>query len=172
MSHRSPTTTSRGMSPPERDGTKRARMPSRALPPASSRASTAPTRTSSVSRWRPFANCSQRFQILDEIVDVRGAQVQAERVVVMLDHGLERGEAAVVIEAAFRVRPDALERRRAITVIRRPIGLEVVDADLLAGVHRPARLAVERRHVAGRAACLPLEERLAACCGRRVEAAA
>ena len=52
------------------------------------------------------------------------------------------------------MRPEAAQRRRSIALVRRALGLEVVDADLLRGVQVPARLRVERRHVARGAARL------------------
>src|SRR5262245_41479930 len=83
----------------------------------------------------------------------------------------EGGEPAVVIEAALRVRPQALQRRRAVAPVGGPVGLEAVYADLLRGMHVPAGLGVKRRDVAARAACVPLEERLAALRRSEVEAA-
>src|SRR6185295_12185269 len=60
-------------------------------------------------------------------------------------------EAAIVIEAALLVRPQAGERRGAVLVRRRALGLERVDAHLGRRVEVLPGLGVERRHVAGRA---------------------
>ena len=76
----------------------------------------------------------------------------------MRDDPGERREAAVVIEAALCVRPQALQRRGAVMAIRRALRLEAVDADLVRRVHVPARFGVERRHVAARAVRLAGEK--------------
>src|SRR5262249_49786986 len=100
------------------------------------------------------------------------AQVQAEYAVVVLDHVEQRREAPVVVEAALLVRPEALERRRAVALVWRALRLEVVDPDLFGGVHVPTGLRVERRHVAARAVRAAPEQLLAARGGRTIEAAA
>src|SRR3954465_7021753 len=56
--------------------------------------------------------------------------------------------------------PGSLERRRPISMIRRAIRLEVVDADFIRGVHFPSGLGKERRHVTRRAARWAVEELL------------
>src|SRR2546423_2419717 len=161
---------SRGMSRAGKGGTKRARTPSKASRRASSPESTVPTRTWSDCRSPACTNCSERFQVLGDIVHLRRRQVKIERVVVVLHDGEQRRESTVVIKAALLVRPRALERRRAIAMIRRAIRLEVVDADFRAGVHRPARFAEERRHVTARAARSAVKERFAACGRGPIEA--
>src|SRR6185437_5798349 len=90
----------------------------------------------------------QRLQILDQVVDLTAVEAEAEERVVMLDYIGESGEAPVVIEAALGVRPQAAERRSAITAIGRAIGLEIVCTNFLALMHVPTRLSEERRNVA------------------------
>ncbi len=59
--------------------------------------------------------------------------------VVVLNYGPEVAKAAIVVESrAIRPRPEPAERSGAIPVVGRAVGLEVVDADLLARVKRPA----------------------------------
>src|SRR5438105_12963337 len=78
------------------------------------------------------------------------------------DDGVQRPEAPVVVEAALGVREQAAQRRRPVSLVRRPLRLEVVDPDLGGGVHVPAGIRIERWHVAGRAFRRVLEERLPA----------
>ena len=86
----------------------------------------------------------------------------------MIDHSCVIAESAIVIEAALLAREQTLEGRGPVAAIRRPLGLEIIDADLGAGMHLPARLGVERRHIAGCASPLALEDHLAPLGGRAV----
>src|SRR5262249_32087021 len=75
-------------------------------------------------------NRPQGFQALAAIRQRARAKPETEVLVVVLDD-LEQGrESAVMEEAALRVREETLERRRPVALVRRPRGLEVVDADL------------------------------------------
>src|SRR6185369_7450483 len=56
-------------------------------------------------------------------------------------------------------------------MIRRSVRLEVVDADLVGGMHRPPWLGEERRDVAGGAARRPVEQLLSVFRGTGIEAA-
>ena len=94
-------------------------------------------------------------------------QIEVERLVVVLDDGAQVGEAAVMVEAALLPREQTRERRRAVPLIGRSRGLEVVDADFLGGVHVPAGLGEERRDVTRRAARRAVEDRLAGSRARR-----
>lgn len=114
---------------------------------------------------------SQRFQVLDEVALLRGAETKVEPSGVAPHDLHERRVSAVVVEAALGARPESLERRRTVTAIGRAIGLEAVDADLLGLVHVPAGLREERRHVAARAIRLALEQRRAALRRGGIEAA-
>src|SRR5215510_9608625 len=100
---------SRGTSPAGQGGTKRAPMRFKDWRRASSRGSKDRIRTSSVFRWPRWRSCSERFQVLDELVDLRIGQAQIERLVVVLYDGDQRRVAAVVIEAALLVRPQAFQ---------------------------------------------------------------
>jgi hypothetical protein len=53
----------------------------------------------------------------------------------MVHHVGEVGKAPIVVKAALRVRPQSLQRRRAVFLVRRPIGLEVVDPNVDWRVH-------------------------------------
>src|SRR5262249_53250279 len=75
----------------------------------------------------------ETLQVFDELGLLPRAQVQAEYAVVVLDHVEQRREAPVVVEAALLVRPEALERRRAVALVWRALRLEVVDPDLFGG---------------------------------------
>src|SRR6185503_3604377 len=111
------------------------------------------------------------FQILDEIGLLAGGEAEREGGVVVIDDGAEGREPSVVIEAALLVREEPLERRGPIVFIGRALRLEIVDSDLGGGVHVPAPLGEQRRHVAGRALARPVEHRLAARGRGLVEAA-
>src|SRR5205085_1753507 len=106
--------------------------------------------------------CLDRLQVLDEVALFRFRESEAEVAVVVVDDRAVVREAAVVIEAAFRAHEESRERRGAVAIVGRARRLEVVDADLGGGVHRPARLAEERRNVARGATPAALEDRLAA----------
>src|SRR2546428_3695485 len=71
--------------------------------------------------------------------------------VVVTDHVQQRGEAAVVEEAALLrgALSQTAERRGPVAPIGRAIGLERIDSDLGGRVHIPTRLGVERRDVGG-----------------------
>ncbi len=73
---------------------------------------------------------SQGLQVLDEIGDFLRRKPQSEEAVVVVDDGLEVREPAVVVVAPLGMGPEPSQRRRAIAERGRPIGLEVVDADL------------------------------------------
>src|SRR5438045_726930 len=104
--------------------------------------------------WR-----SEGLQIFDELLLLLARERQLELPVVVVDDGRVVREAPVVVEAALRPHEQALERRRPVEVlVGRAARLEVVDADLLRPVHRPAGLREERRHVAARALRLSLED--------------
>src|SRR4051794_9289027 len=72
------------------------------------------------------APASERFQILDELPLRALREVEIERVIVVVDYGAQRGEAAVVIETAFHPGEEPGQRGRAIPSIRGAGGLEVV----------------------------------------------
>src|SRR5215217_4799817 len=78
----------------------------------------------------------------------------------MIDYGAQCGETAIVIEAAFLANKETLERCCSVTTIGRSIGLKVINADLGAGMHGPARFAEEWRHMAGGAFGWPFKNRL------------
>src|SRR5712692_255550 len=96
----------------------------------------------------PPAERSQRLEELHQVGLLRARQAQAERRVVVVDHGIQRREATVVVEAALLAGEQTPQRGRPVVPVGRPVGLESVDPDLRAGVHVPAGLGVERRNVA------------------------
>src|SRR6185312_14234995 len=83
---------------------------------------------------------SEGLQVLDEVAHLAGREIELQRRLVVIDDVGEGGEAAIVIETARRMRPQPFERRGAVALIGGTIGLVVVDADLGAGMHVPARL--------------------------------
>src|SRR5215213_8578705 len=89
----------------------------------------------------------------------------------MLDYVAQRREAAVVIEAAFRVCPESLERSGSITLVWGALGLKVVDTDFLGRVHVPSWLSVDRWHVTGRTLCRTFEHSLTSCGSGGIKAA-
>src|SRR5690606_20161561 len=98
---------------------------------------------------------SERLQILDQIRFLTLAEAESEESVVVVDDVGERREAAVVIEAALRVRPEALQRRRPIVgVLRAAPRVLLVDADLVEAMHVPPGLREDRRNMAFGAAGL------------------
>src|SRR5919198_4835336 len=108
--------------------------------------------------------------VLDEVGLLARGEAELEAAVVVVDDGAERRIAPVVVEAALHLGDDPAQRRRPVAERRGAVGLEVVDADLLAGVEVPAGVAELRRHVAARAASLAVEDRLAASRGGAVDA--
>jgi hypothetical protein len=50
--------------------------------------------------------------------------------VVVIDDGAVIGKAAIVVEARFRADEETVERRRAISLVGRAVGLKAVDPDL------------------------------------------
>src|SRR6185295_3052049 len=76
---------------------------------------------------------------------------------------------SIVIEAARLMCPEAFEGSGSITLVGRTFGLEVVDANLFGCVHVPARLGVDRWHVASRTLRLIFEQHCAACRRCRIE---
>src|SRR5688572_30221817 len=69
----------------------------------------------------------------------------------------KRGETTVVVKAAFRTCEQPIQRRRPVALVRRTVGLEVINANFGRRVHVPAWLGEERGHVAGRTPRLPIE---------------
>ena len=64
----------------------------------------------------------ERFQVLDQVRFLLFSELEAEQAVVVIDDVEERGEAAVVEKATLRVREEALERRRPVSLVGRPVG--------------------------------------------------
>jgi len=109
----------------------------------------------SASLTRP---CSERLQVLDQVLFLLAAQAEPEEVVVVFDHVGKRREAAVVVETTLLVRPEASKRRSAVAPVGGAVGLEIVDADFLRRVQVPAGLRKDRRDVALRAPACPAED--------------
>ena len=64
-----------------------------------------------------------------------------------------------------------MQRCRTVALIWTSVGLELVDANFGSSVQIPARFGEERRHVAGRAFRLAIEERFASSSGGLIKAA-
>src|SRR5712691_5250219 len=71
----------------------------------------------------------ERFQVLDQVALFLRSQTQAETAIVMVHDVKQRSEASVVIKAALAMSPERVERRSAVSLVRRPICLEIIDAD-------------------------------------------
>jgi hypothetical protein len=70
-------------------------------------------------KWHRFQGFAlQRFQVLDKIGLLLLRQFRAEELIVVIDYVPQRCKAAVMIEAALRVSPEARERRCSIHVRR------------------------------------------------------
>src|SRR5215216_2192954 len=76
----------------------------------------------------------------------------------MADHLQQGGKPAVMVEAPLLMGPQAVQRGRPVPFIRRAIGLEIVDADLVGRMQIPARLGPDGLDVAGGAPRLAAEE--------------
>src|SRR5215217_1850055 len=142
------------------------------LPTRSSGSSKGPARrcrTIARRRTRTAKSSSASAQELDQVELFLSRQGEVEAAVVVVDDGAQSGIAAVVVEAALRLRDDSPQRRRSVAERRGAIRLEVVDADLFGGVEVPAGVAEGRRHVAIGAASLAIEERPTPARGRAVE---
>src|SRR5205823_14471295 len=110
-------------------------------------------------QWR-FSWCtfSKWFQVLGPVVLPLGGQTEVEERGVVVDHVEQRGETAVVEEAALAVREESLQRRGAVLLVGRALRLELIDADLRSGMHVPAGLREQRLHVAVAAFRLAVEK--------------
>src|SRR2546429_111705 len=111
-------------------------------------------------------NRLQRLQVFDQIMGLLVIQTQPEKAVVVLDHIIERCKASVMEETTLRVGPEALEGSGAVALVRRTVGLKIVDSDLFWRVHIPPRLAKQQRNMARCTLRLAFEKLLAA--SRRV----
>src|SRR6476660_549979 len=81
------------------------------------------------------------------------------------------GKAAVVIEAALGMCPQAVERSSAIAVVRRAVGLKIVNADIRGEMHVPSRLGHQRLDMAASTLTFAIEYCLATRCCCAIEAA-
>ena len=79
----------------------------------------------------------ERFQVLDQVALFLRSQTQAETAIVMVHDIKQRSEASVVIKTALAMSPQAVERRSAVSLVRRPIRLEIIDADFCRQPHSP-----------------------------------
>src|SRR5262249_18294477 len=87
----------------------------------------------------------------------------------MVHDGTERREASVVVEAALRVRKEALEGSRAVSLLRGPARRKIVDRDLGARMKVVARLRKDRSYVAARAFRRTFEQRVPTGCRHGIE---
>jgi hypothetical protein len=105
---------------------------------------------------------SKRLQELGEVALCPSPEPEPEGPIVVVDDLTQGAKSSVVVETTLGMRPQTLERRRPVSSLRRAVGLEAVDPDLLGRVQVPARLGLERRHVTTGATCLAVEQFLAA----------
>src|SRR5215211_5247867 len=88
----------------------------------------------------------------------------------MVDHIQQGGEASIMVETAFRVGPQVLERRGPVAMVRRPVCLEGIDADFFGRMQVPARFRVQGWNMAARTLCFPLKKRISTCSCLGIEA--
>ena len=72
---------------------------------------------------------SEGFQVFNQCRFFLLPQAQYKEAVVVLDYITQGRETAVVVEPARLVGPKPLQRRSSVTLIGRPVCLEVIDAD-------------------------------------------
>ena len=70
------------------------------------------------------------LEVFDQVGDLTLEQSEPEKAIVVFDHIAQPGEATVVVEASFLVRPETSQWRCTIALIGGTVGLEVVDTDL------------------------------------------
>src|SRR5205809_6366806 len=87
------------------------------------------------------------LQILHKILFLLVGETQREETVVMGHHVEEGGEPAVVVEAPLLMRPESGQRRGAIHVRRRAVGVERVDTDLTRCAEDAPGLSQQRRRM-------------------------
>jgi len=61
---------------------------------------------------------------LNQIVLLARSEIQVHTLVVVIDDRGQCRESAVMIEAAFQVRENGPDRRGAVALVRRPVGLK------------------------------------------------
>ena len=88
----------------------------------------------------------------------------------MIHNIQQRGKTAIVIEAAFGMCPQTVERSGAIPTVRRAIGLKIVNADIRSQVHVPSRLGRQRLDMATAALAFAIENFFAARGSRMIKA--
>lgn len=64
---------------------------------------------------------SKTQQILNQITFLSVSEIQGHAGIVMIDDGSQRGEAAVVVEAALEVREKVADRRYTVTEVGAPL---------------------------------------------------
>ena len=101
-------------------------------------------------------------QVLDEIALLSASQSQIHARVVVIDDRVQVSEAAVVIEATFKVGRNGSDRRCAIAHIGAAISLEAVNANFAGLMKVPAGVAPQRLDVTAVASGLAAEERVSA----------
>ncbi len=75
----------------------------------------------------------------------------------MVHNVKQRGKASVVIEAAFGMSPEPVERGSAVSLIWGPIRLEIIDADFCRLMQVPSWLGKNWLSVAGAAFCFAIK---------------
>ena len=104
----------------------------------------------------------QGLEIFNKIALFTGAQTQALAGVIVVHNIQQGGKAAIVIEAAFGMCPQAIERSSAVATVRRTVGLKIVHADIRSQMHVPSRLGHQRLDMAAAALAFAVENFLAA----------
>src|ERR1017187_5466353 len=115
---------------------------------------------------------SERLQVFHQVLSLLWRKLQVETRVVAVHYVQQRRKPSVMVEAAFGPGEESAQRRGAVALVGRAIGLEIVNPDFRGRVHVPTRFCVKWRHMTGGAVGLALEQRLAAGGGGGVKAAA
>src|SRR5213082_1754188 len=119
-------------------------------------------------RRRSLGSECKAQQILNQVALFGGGQAETHAGVVVIDDFVQRGEAAVVIKTAFEMREEVANRRSAIALIQRAVGLKIVDADFRGSMQIPAGIGPEWLDVAIVALRFATEEIGRASCRERV----
>src|SRR5579871_2147580 len=111
----------------------------------------------------------QRLQVFNKIGLFSAAEAQALAGVIVVHNIQQGGKASIVIEAAFGMCPQAVERRCAVAIVRRAACLKIVNADIGSQMHVPSRFSHQRLDMAAAALAFAVEHCLASRCCRAIK---
>src|SRR5688572_11626879 len=96
---------------------------------------------------RSYHDPLQRLDVLNQFRSFPGRQAQTQHSIVVVYHCVDGRKPPVMVEPAFLTSEQSSERRRAIATVGRPVCLKIIDTDFGRGVHRPAGLGEQGRHM-------------------------